>query len=118
MAKFYAWSDIYNGGESKEGRDGRKIIMSRNVTEAGSEVTQAKLGLNKEQWDGLIANGSVRSYPLPKDIRFGESPADAVIRKLTKGQGEVDPNMLMEMALSHAPEGGGADEADDVPVGA
>jgi hypothetical protein len=105
MAKMYAWSTIYNGGESKEGRDGRKIIMKRNIIEAGSEITKAKLGVSDEEWDALIASGSVRPYAFPKNMNEGESPASAVMRALTRGQGEVSSDMLMELALSHPPEG-------------
>jgi len=105
MAKMYAWSTIYNGGESQEGRDGRKIIMKRNVVEAGSEVTKSKLGVSDEEWNAWIESGTIRPYPFPKNMQDGESPASAVMRALTRGQGEVSSDMLMELALSHPPEG-------------
>lgn len=105
MAKMYAWSTIYNGGKSQEGRDGRKLIMSRNIIEAGETVTKAKLDVSDDQWDELIASGSVRPYPLPANMNEGESPSSAVMRSLTGGQGEVSQDMLMELALAHPPEG-------------
>ncbi len=104
MAKYFAWSTIYNGGESKEGRDGRKLIMKRNIIEPGTEVTKSKLGLSDEEWDTMIDGGSIRTYPLP-EMDEGESPANAVMRRLTRGSGEVSSDMLMELALAHPPEG-------------
>jgi len=121
MAKMYAWSTIYNGGKSKESRDGRKIIMERNIIEPGAEVSKAKLGVSDEDWDALVDGGSVRPYQLPKNLRVGESPADAVIRSLTGGQGEVSQDMLMELALAHPPgsfANAEEEEESDVPVGA
>jgi hypothetical protein len=121
MAKMFAWTTIYNGGKSKEGRDGRKIIMERNVIEPGEEISQAKMKCSDDEWEALVAGGSVRPYPLPKDMRENESPAAAVVRALTKGQGEISQDMLMELALAH-PQGSFAnadeEEESDVPVGA
>ena len=120
MAKMFAWTTIYNGGKSKEGRDGRKIIMERNIIEPGAEVTKAKLGVSDDEWEALVASGSVRPYQLPSNMRSNESPADAVMRALTGGHGEVSQDMLMELALAHPPGAlaNAEEEESDVPVGA
>jgi len=102
----YAWSDIYVGGETMEVRD-RKIIVSRNIIARGDKVTKGDIRkfdkeFSDEEWDNLVENGSIRDYPLPEDLRDGESPSEAITRRLYSG-GEIDQNMLLELSLKHPP---------------
>lgn len=112
MAKFYAWSDIHNGGEVKEIK-GRNIVVNRNMVSRGEEVTKAKMKVSDEDWDALIDGGSVRSYPVPKDIPENESPASFVVRKMLAGKQEVDSNLLLELSLSNAQAGAFAEELEE-----
>jgi hypothetical protein len=81
----YAWSDLYNGGKSEETRLGRKIIHERNVIPRGAKVTKAKLKVEDDEWDALIATGSLREYPLPEgyegDAAEGQSPVSFVLEQ-------------------------------------
>jgi len=86
--KFYAWSDLYCGGESEETRLGRRIIHSRNIISRGSEVSASDVeafGVSEEEFDEWKKNGSVRNYPLPDgyegDVARGMSPVTFVIEK-------------------------------------
>lgn len=85
MATMYAWSDLYNGGKSEETKLGRKIIHERNIIPRGEKVTKAKLKLEDEEWDALVASGSIRDYPLPEgyegDAAEGQSPVTYVLEK-------------------------------------
>lgn len=100
MAKFYAWTTIYNGGEVKTVKD-RKIIVSRNVIEPGTEVSKAKLKVSDEDWDALVAGGSVRPYKFPKmDSGFAGSPAEFIMSQLRKGEEEVSQDVLIGLAMS------------------
>lgn len=118
--KFYAWGTIYNGGESQEAKDGRRLIVKRNIIEPGTEVTKAKLGMSDEEWDEKVEGGSIRPYPLPKNMEEGESPSDAVLRGLRAGKEEIPQDKLLELALSHpAPVTAFSEEAEaEVPKGA
>lgn len=113
---FYAWGNLSNGGEigEVERYDGtkKKIVLSRNIIARGESVTQAELKVSDEEWDHLIESGSVRPYPVPEEADDWLSPAQAVMDRLTKGTGEIDANLLMEMALSQP-----AEEDDEVPSG-
>ena len=101
--KWYAWGTIYNGGESQKARDGRRLTISRNVTEPGQAVTQKSLGVSDEEWDNLVANGTVRPYKYPK-CEPGESPADAVMRQLRGGREDISTDVLLGLALGHLPD--------------
>jgi hypothetical protein len=124
MAKYYAWSDIRNGGKTEERKspDGRlrTVVLERNVTPRGEAVTKAKLDVSDEEWDALIDGGSVRPYPVPEEANDFVSPTQAVIARLTKpGSGEVDQDMLLELALAHPPAAiPPAEEEAELPVGA
>jgi hypothetical protein len=113
---FFAWSDLYGGGEVGEVErfDGTKksVVLSRNITRRGESVSQADLKVSDEEWDHLIESGSIRPYPVPEEADTWLSPAQAVMDRLTKGTGEIDQNLLMEMALSQS-----AEDADEVPSG-
>jgi hypothetical protein len=125
MAKHYAWSDIYNGGEVKEveGPTGniKKVVVNRNITPRGQEVTKAKLGVSDEDWDALIDGGSVRPYPVPEEADEYLSPTQAVLARLTKGTGEIDQDMLLELAMTQPmpinPSSEEAKEVEAKPVG-
>lgn len=113
---FFAWSDLYGGGEVGEVErfDGSKrtVVLSRNIVHRGESVSKADLKVSDEDWDSLIESGSVRPYPVPEEASDWLSPAQAVMDRLTKGTGEIDPNLLLEMALSQP-----AEEDDEVPSG-
>ena len=125
MAKFYAWSNIYNGGEIKEVTTSKgmtqQIVTNRSIIPAGEEVSKGKAGLTDEDWDAMIEGGSIRPYPLPEDADEVTSPTQAVINKITTGTGDIDQNMLLELALTQPlPENPSAEEAKEVetkPVG-
>ncbi len=76
----WAWTDIHNGGESTETKDGRRLISSRNIIARGSEVSQSDLDVDDATWEHLKATGSVRPYPFP-DGYFNDdgSPTDDAI---------------------------------------
>ena len=124
MAKYYAWSDIYNGGEVKDVTSPtgvvKTVVVSRNIIPRGEAVTKSKF--SDEEWDALIEGGSVRPYPVPEEADDLLSPTQAVLARLSKGTGEIDQNMLLELALSQPPVSNPpADEAKEVeakPVGA
>lgn len=125
MAKFYVWSTIHNGGEvgEVESPTGQKktVLLSRNTLDVGNEVTKAKSGLSDDEWDACLAGGSIRPYPLPDGADDYTSPTQAVISSLTNKSGEIDQNMLLELALTQPlPENPPAEEAKEVeakPVG-
>ena len=81
----YAWSDLYNGGESSETKLGRKIIHSRNIIARGDVVSQSDLDASDELWQHLQDTGSIRNYPLPDgyegDAAEGQSPVTFVLEK-------------------------------------
>jgi hypothetical protein len=99
MATWYAWSNIYNGGETKEDDRlaGGVMVVKRNIIEAGSKVTAKDVG-GQEAFDEMVEAGSIRPYAMPKDMGEYESPTQAVIRGLYK-EGEIDPDKLLELTL-------------------
>lgn len=104
MAKFYAWATLYNGGETKKVGD-RTIIVSRNVVEPGSEVSKTKLKVTDEEWAALVDGGSVRPYPFPKmPESFSGSPSEFVMSQLRKGEEEIDPNVILGLAMTSVVE--------------
>jgi hypothetical protein len=118
MADHYAWSNIYDGGESKVVRDPsgreRRVIVSRNIIEFGTKVTKTKIG---DGWDSHIANGTIRPYAPPKDLPEDVSPAQHVLLELLGGKREIDQDMLLEMSL--APGAPVEEEKEsEAPVGA
>jgi len=119
MAKYYAWSEIHNGGETTEvtlpNGGKRQVVKSRNIIAPGEVVVKAKSNLSDEEWDHLVATGSIRPYPYPEEAGENTSPTQAVMTRLTKGTGEIDPNMMMELALSNPPPMN--PPADEVPEG-
>jgi hypothetical protein len=70
MATHYAWSDLYYGGKSekRERSNGMSmtVVLERNVVKRGEKVTKAQLGVGDDEWDALVASGSVRDKPLPE----------------------------------------------------
>lgn len=69
----YAWSDIQYGAETAADGTVTKVLSVK----AGDSVTKSKLGVSDEDWNELIAAGSVRPYKYPDmPDTFGGSPVD------------------------------------------
>ena len=117
---YYVWSAIYNGGDTREIKrpDGRVavVVEKRNIVPVGEKVTQAQLKMTDEEWQHLIDGGSVRSYPLPEEANEYMSPAQAAINRISKG-GEVDTDMLLELAMQHPVSNPPADQGAELPEG-
>ena len=118
---YYAWSDLYSGGETEEramaNRQYRTVVLSRNVTPRGEKVTQAGLKVSDEEWQALLDGGSVRAYPVPEEASDYVSPASAAVSRITKG-GEIDMNTLLELSLQNPPVlNPPADEGATLPEG-
>jgi hypothetical protein len=122
MAKFYAWSDLYNGGSVEKvtlpNGGVREVVVERNIVPRGAQVSKGKLKLSDADWDALVAGGSVRTYPLPEEADENTSPNQAVLRRLSKGSGEIDQDMLLELALSQPVVNPSAEDAAELPIGA
>lgn len=118
MAKMYAWTEIRNGGEIdvvKLPNGGeRRVVTKRNSVAMGDEVTKAKLKCSDEEWDALIAGGSVRPYPLPEGTSSSVSPQRAFMQNALNDRGDIDFSMMMDMALIHTPQ---LPEESDKPEG-
>lgn len=98
--KMYAWTTIYNGGETEMVRD-RKIIHSRNVINPGDSVSQSGLKCSDAEWEALVAGGSVRPYAFPKIPEgFDGSPSDFIIGQMRDEDGEVSQDMLLALAMT------------------
>lgn len=102
---FYAWSDLYCGGESEETRLGRRIIHKRNVVKRGEEVSADSLeefGVSEEEFEEWKENGSVRNYPLPDgyegDIAQGMSPYTFVVEKAREELEAAEADIAAESA--------------------
>lgn len=122
MAKFFAWSDLYNGGKIEKvtlpNGGVREVVVERNMIPRGSEISKGKLKLSDADWDALVEGGSIRPYPLPDEADDNTSPTQAVLRRLSR-DGEIDQNMLLELALTQPlPENPAAEEAAELPIGA
>lgn len=120
MAKYYAWSDLRNGGKVEEigtpGGGRRMVVLERNITPRGEEVSASKLDISKKEFEALVESGSIRPYPLPEEASDTLSPAQAVLARLALPGGEVNQDMLMELALKHPP--GFTVSAREIPAGA
>ncbi len=103
---YYAWSDLYNGGESVERKNANgttvRIVESRNIIERGTEVGQSDLDVSDEHWAHLIESGSVRPYPLPEGADENVTPHRAVLAAIVDDQGDIDVNKLMSLGASSA----------------
>jgi hypothetical protein len=104
--KYYAWSELRNGGEVSEiklpaNKGTRTIVKSRNIVAHGAEVTQKGLGATDEEWKALIDGGSVRDYPVPDGADAYRSPARAFVDSVTNKEGDVDMDKLMAMGLKN-----------------
>lgn len=104
--EYYAWSDLYNGGESVERKNANgstvRIIESRNIIERGTKVSQSDLKVSDDDWDHLIASGSVRAYPLPEGADGDVTPHRAVLAAIVDDQGDIDVNKLMSLGAASA----------------
>lgn len=123
MPDFYVWSPIYNGGEVKSidtALQGvtKNVVVSRNITPVGEKVTKAKLKCTDEEWDRYLEGGTIRPYPMPEEADEVTSPTQAIISRLTQGSGEINQDMLLELALTQPlPLNPPADEGAELPVG-
>jgi len=118
MATSYiAWSDLYLGGEvelrDRPGGGTYKVVLSRNRIPRGEKVTKSKLGVSDEEWDALVESGSVRPYDLPAGANDYVSPTRAVIASITNDRGDIDPDVLLQLALQHPIAGAVAEVEDD-----
>lgn len=118
MATSYvAWSDLYFGGEvelrDRPGGGTYKVIKSRNRLARGEKVTKSKLGVSDEEWDALIESGSVRPYDLPPGADNYTSPTRAVLAAITNDRGDIDADVLLQLALQHPVVGAVAEVEDD-----
>jgi hypothetical protein len=84
-ADMFVWSPIF-------GHDGKEATRS----EVGEKVTANSLGVDKEEFDSLIAAGAVRSKKPPETQQF-ESPREFVIRQLNEAVEEARENAYAEM---------------------
>ena len=104
-SEYYAWSEIYAGGESEiretAGGRRRRVIINRNIIHTGDPVSQADLDCTDEEWENLIANGSVRNYPQPDGTDANTSPTTAFMASVTDDAGNIDPNKLMALAAKN-----------------
>lgn len=69
MATYYAWSNFPRGVDENG-------TLRKPIT-VGKVVTQEKLGVDDEDWQILIANGSIRTMEYPKAVMeqtYGDSP--------------------------------------------
>lgn len=107
--KYYAWSELRLGGESDLIRSAtgaeRRVITSREVVMPGEEVTKADLkkrGATDEDWEAMLAGGSIRTYPMPNMPEGStQSPTDFVMDSLRTGNREdLDPNTVLSLALA------------------
>jgi hypothetical protein len=98
--KFYAWSEIRNGGEVEEitrpGGSKKAVVISRNIVKHGDEVK--KSDFESADWDHLVDVGVIRPYPLPEGVDDTTSPSQVVLAQLYKG-GEIDMDKLVELTL-------------------
>lgn len=103
--KMFAWSNLYNGGESEEVRPGRRVISSRNVIRCGEQVSQSDLDVSDEEWEHLQKTGVVRDYPLPEgfDTTAGLSPFSFVMEQ-------------RRAEMEAAAEGEGSEKAEDLLI--
>lgn len=118
----FAWSDLHAGGEVefRDAPGGRKIkvVMNRTIIPRGDKVSRSDLDVTDEQWDALIANGSIRPYDLPEGSDEWTSPTQAFVNNIMNDRGEPDINVMMELALAHPPAiNPPAEEAAEVPEG-
>lgn len=118
-AKFYAWSDLYYGGDVEDitlpTGGTRRVVSKRNVIRRGESVTRTKLNLSEAEFDTLVESGSVRAYPVPDEANEYVSPHQAVLRRLYT-DGDIDPDTLLAMAPSSP--SAADDGAEEKPVGA
>lgn len=66
---WYLWSNYQNDGETDTVRTpnggDRNVVLSRNVTKAGTKVTAGSFA-SKEEFESLKEAGVVRNYPYPE----------------------------------------------------
>jgi len=105
-AKYFAWSNIYNGGETQNvtlpNGSVKRVVTQRNIIAFGEEVSKSKSKLSQEEFDALIESKVIRDYAPPANLNENESPSSAIQRQILSGDLEFDPNLLLEMSLKHA----------------
>ena len=118
--KFYAWSNISNGGDvmivtDPLGRE-RKVVSERNVIPAGDEVSQGDLDASDEQWAEWVDGGVVRSYPFP-DIPAGSTDSPVVhLQKQIAQAAESEEERMVAAVTGTSPEHVLVEEAQSLPV--
>lgn len=124
----YAWSNIHHGGKTEQrqasGNRMINVVLERDITPWGEKVSQADLGVTDEEWDALVASGSVRAYPPPEGADEYTSPNKAVMDSLVGPDGEVDLDKVMALQnmadIVTSPEAINppAEEGKELPAGA
>jgi hypothetical protein len=124
--QFYAWSTIHNGGESelvnRPNGLSVKVVTKRNIIEPGDKVSEGDF--EEADWEGWVASGAVRPYPLPEGTDEYTSPHTAVLRQLVGPDGEIDVNKLIELQNTEAivtvppATNPSAEDAKELPAGA
>lgn len=120
---YFAWSDLYNGGESEKRprANGQEmtVVLERNIITHGSSVTQEELGVDDDEWGRLIESGVIRTYAPPEGTSEYVAPSTAMMRSLVNDTGDIDVNKLMELGLAHPPVINPPSEAQaEIPEGA
>lgn len=117
--EYFAWCNIMNGGDvievpvpSVKGLT-KTVITNRNIIETGSKITKAKSGLSDEDWDRMLANGAIRTYPLPEGTDDRTSPSTAFLRQVLDERGNVDVAKMMDMGFVTAPAGSVVAEGEE-----
>lgn len=78
---WYAWSEIKYGNE----KDGLKVVKP------GDSVTASKLGIDEDEWDGLVEARAVRETKYPDIPRsFTGSPRDYILEQRKKELADID----------------------------
>lgn len=103
---YFAWSDLYYGGEVQEMKVGargdqtRTVVVNRNIVRHGEPVDQATLGCDDDEWAHLIETGSVRPYAVPEGTDDRTSATRAFLVAVTDDEGNIDINKVMAMGAS------------------
>jgi hypothetical protein len=83
----YAWSRILYGAE----RDDEGNLLGPKAIEVGDSVSQSDIDVSDEEWQSLVDQEVVRSYPLADDLKdVALSPRQIMQNKLTDAQQGYD----------------------------
>lgn len=84
---FYAWAPITVPDPVTEG----KFVMIK----VGERVSKSNIG--DADWKPLIAAGVLRTKKYPSDIKTGESPRNAMLRKANEAMKEAQEAFISEL---------------------